>query len=101
VPITVSGEDFAKLARIPIQIVFGDNIAREVTGTVRDLWLEAKANAIDFVDAVNARGGNAELLSLPDAGVRGNTHFCMSDLNNVEIADLLSAFLHRHGLDIR
>jgi hypothetical protein len=99
-PIAVSAEEFHKLTQIPIQIVFGDNIATEVTGTPRDLWFEARANAIDFVAVVNARGGNAELLSLPDAGIRGNTHFCMSDLNNVEIADLLSAFLHKHGLDI-
>jgi hypothetical protein len=100
-PIPVAAEEFAKLTRIPIQIVFGDNIAPQPTGTVRDLWVEAKANAIDFVAAINARGGHAEVLSLPDVGIRGNTHFAMSDLNNVEIADLLSAFLRKHGLDAR
>jgi 4-carboxymuconolactone decarboxylase len=30
---------------------------------------------------------------LPDIGIRGNTHFLFSDLNNVEIADLVSKFL--------
>ena len=36
---------------------------------------------------------------LPDLGITGNTHFPMSDLNNVQIADLLSEFLHRERLD--
>jgi len=31
----------------------------------------------------------------------GNTHFAFSDLNNVVIADLLSAYLARYGLDQR
>lgn len=100
-PIPVSEEEFDRLTKVPIQIVFGDNIAPAPTGTVRDLWVEAKANAIDFVDAINSRGGNATLQSLPDIGIRGNTHFAMSDLNNVEIADLLCRYLNEHGLDGR
>jgi hypothetical protein len=32
------------------------------------------------------------------AGLRGNSHFMLSDLNNVQVADQLSAFLRRHGL---
>jgi para-nitrobenzyl esterase len=35
----------------------------------------------------------------PEIGVKGNTHFPFSDLNNVEIADLLSAWLKEKGLD--
>jgi hypothetical protein len=41
------------------------------------------------------------LLHLPDIGVYGNTHFAFSDLNNVQIADLLSDFLKSKGLDKR
>jgi hypothetical protein len=54
-----------------------------------------------FVTAVNAHGGDAELLHLPATGVRGNTHFPFSDLNNVRIADLLSEYLHKKKLDAR
>lgn len=50
-------------------------------------------------DAVNRRGGDVTLVSLPELGVRGNTHFPMSDLNNLQIADLLSQFLAQKGLD--
>ena len=32
---------------------------------------------------MNRRGGDVNLVSLPELGVRGNTHFPMSDLNNL------------------
>jgi hypothetical protein len=32
-------------------------------------------------------------------GIRGNTHFPFSDLNNLEIADQLSKFFAEKGLD--
>jgi len=49
--------------------------------------------------ALTRRGGNVTLVHLPEIGVRGNTHFPMSDINNLEIADLLSKFLKERGLD--
>lgn len=54
-----------------------------------------------MVDALNAHGGDAELLHLPQIGVFGNSHFPMSDLNGDEIADLLLQFLNEKGLDRR
>jgi len=50
-------------------------------------------------DAVNRHGGDVTVVHLPEAGIQGNTHFPMSDLNNVEIANLVSAFLKEKGLD--
>ena len=46
-----------------------------------------------WVDAINRHGGDARLVHLPEIGIRGNTHFMMSDLNNAQVADLVSAFL--------
>jgi hypothetical protein len=54
-----------------------------------------------MVDKLKANGGDAELLLLPDIGITGNTHFPMSDLNNVQIAGLLSEWLQQRGLDKR
>ena len=34
-----------------------------------------------------------------EIGLHGNTHFPMSDLNNVEVADHLSKWLHEKKLD--
>jgi hypothetical protein len=83
---------FEALTEIPIQIVYGDNLD-EVP-----LWAGAFSRAAAFVEAVNGHGGDAELLHLPEIGIFGNTHFPMSDLNNRQVADLLSQFLRRKGL---
>jgi hypothetical protein len=97
-------EQFMKLTAFPIQIVFGDNIATEMRAdnvgpllTLDNRRLGVIRSHI-FADAVNRHGGNAEVLMLPDAGLSGNTHFPMQDLNNVEVADLLFEFLDKHGL---
>lgn len=44
-------------------------------------------------------GGDVTLVHLPEIGIRGNANFPMSDLNNLEIADLMSQFLKEKGLD--
>ena len=38
-------------------------------------------------------GGDAKVVHLLEIGIRGNTHFPFSNLNNVQIADLMSRFL--------
>jgi hypothetical protein len=50
-------------------------------------------------DTVNRHGGDVTVVHLPEIGIRGNTHFAFSDLNNVEIADLVSTFLREKKLD--
>jgi hypothetical protein len=46
-----------------------------------------------WVDAINKHGGDAQLVHLPRIGIRGNTHFLLSDLNNAQIADHVEQFL--------
>jgi pimeloyl-ACP methyl ester carboxylesterase len=98
----VSPADFLKLTRMPLQILYGDNIPKT---PIPDLVADGRRAQIVaaklFVPAIDSRGGDAELLLTPDAGLRGNSHFMFSDLNNLKIADLLSEFLHRKGLDRR
>jgi hypothetical protein len=50
-------------------------------------------------DTVNRHGGDVTVMYLPEIGIRGNTHLPFSDLNKVQIADLLSQFLQKKGLD--
>ena len=52
-------------------------------------------------DAINRHGGDASVLHLPEIGIFGNTHFSFADVNNLEIADVLSDWLHQKGLDLR
>lgn len=49
--------------------------------------------AREWRDVVNKHGGNVTVTHLPEVGIKGNTHFPFSDLNNVQIADLVSQFL--------
>ncbi len=55
--------------------------------------------AQQFVDTVNKRGGKAEFVCLPKVGIKGNTHFLFSDLNNAQVADHIAHWLHEKGLD--
>jgi hypothetical protein len=99
-PQLVSRSEFDKLARIHIQIIYGDNIAPSPSSVYgAELWRVAVERAQQFVSAVNRHGGDAEILFLPSVGLHGNTHFPFSDRNNVQVADLLSQYLHRKGLD--
>ncbi len=97
---TVSMEDFMKLTQIPIVIYFGDNIPEEVTNELgADNWRTRLALGRLFIEAINRHGGDAVLVELPKIGIRGNTHFLMSDLNNIEVADLLSDWIKEKKLD--
>ena len=87
---------FMLLTKIPIVIYYGDNIPAEPMAVPsQDQWRVRLAMARLWADAVNRRGGDVTVVHLPEAGIRGNTHFPFSDLNNVEIADLLSKFLEK------
>lgn len=98
-PVAVSREEFDALTRVPIVVYYGDNIPAEPTDIAgRDNWRTRVAMARLWVDAINRHGGDATFVSLPELGIHGNTHFAFSDLNNREVADLISAFLAEKNL---
>jgi hypothetical protein len=91
---------FMQLTKIPIVVYFGDNIPEQpTTNPGQDNWRVRLAMARLWRDAINRRGGDVTLVHLPEIGICGNTHFPFSDLNNLQIADLLSEFLEKKGLD--
>ncbi|WP_187261719.1 alpha/beta hydrolase [Pontibacter beigongshangensis] len=93
-------DEFIKLTKIPIIIYYGDYIPEQPTPNPgQEQWRAALAMAKRWRDAVNRHGGDVTLVYLPDVGLKGNTHFPMSDLNNVAVADLLSEWLKEKGLD--
>ncbi|MEK1930194.1 MAG: alpha/beta hydrolase, partial [Pararhizobium sp.] len=88
------------LTRIPIVIYYGDNFPTEPTmERGQDNWRVRLAMAKLWVEAINKRGGDARMVHLPEIGILGNTHFLMSDLNNVDIAEQVSQFLAEKKLD--
>jgi len=99
-PIPLS--QFLPLTQIPIQIILGDNIPTAPDPMPwRDAWRVRLMFARQFAEVVNRHGGDATVLHLPEARVYGNTHFPFSDVNNVQVADLLSKYLSEKGLDRR
>lgn len=101
--LTASGvpmAEFMKLTKIPIIIYYGDNIPDKPSNNPgADGWRVRLAMARLWRDAVNKYGGDVTVVHLPEAGIRGNTHFPFSDLNNIQVADLMSGFLRAKGFD--
>lgn len=96
----VALSEFMLLTKIPIVIFYGDNIPEKPTANPgQDQWRVRLAMARLWRDAVNSRGGDVAVVHLPEIGIHGNTHFPFSDLNNLQVADLLSKFLEEKGLD--
>ena len=95
-------EEFRKLTRMPILIVFGDNIATAPSNVYNsEVWRSSSLRGRQFVEAVNRHGGDARIVFLPDLGLKGNTHIPFADLNNLAVADHLESFLREKGLDGR
>lgn len=93
-------EDFKKLTQIPIIIYYGDHIPDSPDAIpARDYWRACLEMANKWAETVNKYGGDVTVVHLPKVGIKGNTHFPFSDLNNVEIANLLSRWLEDKGVD--
>lgn len=96
----VSMSQFFKYTKVPIIMYYGDNIPAKPEGNPHQLdWLFRLTLARQWAASVNKHGGNVTVVHLPEIGIYGNTHFAFSDLNNVQIADLLSDFLKKNKLD--
>lgn len=96
VPLT----EFMQLTQIPIVIYYGDYIPAEPNPNPgQDGWRVRLEMAKLWRDVVNQHGGDVTVVHLPEIGIKGNTHFPFSDLNNVEIADLMSDWLKEKRLN--
>ena len=93
-------DDFKLLTKIPIIIYYGDNIPETLSpNAAADGWRARLIMARKWRDVVNKHGGDVTVVHLPEIGIKGNTHFPFSDLNNIEIADLMSKWLKDKKLD--
>lgn len=98
--IGISMKDFMLLTKIPIVIYFGDNIPEIPSlNPGSDGWRARLEMARKWRDTVNKYGGDVTVVHLPEVGIKGNTHFPFSDLNNIQVADLMSKWLKDKGLD--
>lgn len=97
----VSMDDFMKLTRIPIIVYFGDNIPKgdtPVANWSEDNWRVRWNLAKKWEAVMNKYGGYVQVVSLPDIGIKGNTHFMMADLNNEDVANAMEKWMKENGL---
>jgi hypothetical protein len=82
--------DLAPYIKLPILVLWGDNVP------LSSRWAPRLKTCQAFADAVNKRGGKVENIELPKIGMRGNSHMLMQDTNNLEIAAWLLAWIDRN-----
>ena len=101
-PMIVSNEDFEKITKIPVVVYFGDNIptgSTPVENWGQDNWCVRLNMANEWAKVVNAHDGDVTILVLPEVGIKGNTHFMMTDTNNKEVADHMEQWMKASGTD--
>jgi pimeloyl-ACP methyl ester carboxylesterase len=99
-PPAVPLSEFMQLTKIPIIIYYGDNIPeKQSVNPGQEQWRVFLEMARKWRNVVNQHGGDVTLVHLPELGIHGNTHFLMSDMNNLQIADQMSKFLSEKKLD--
>jgi pimeloyl-ACP methyl ester carboxylesterase len=81
-------EQLAILKKIPILVMVGD-----LRGPTPQLPTAACAQEMT---QVNGAGGDMTYISLPDLGMHGNSHMFMLDKNNLQIADVILAWIDKH-----
>jgi pimeloyl-ACP methyl ester carboxylesterase len=80
------------LKNTPVLAIYGDYIEQDAR------WPTIRKNGVAFMNAVNAAGGKAEVVDLPKAGIRGNSHMIMMDRNSDQVAGIIQSWLEKQGL---
>lgn len=75
----------AQLAQVPILVMVGDHFGEQ-----------PGPDCVKEMEQVNGAGGDMTFISLPDAGLKGNSHMFMQDRNNIEVADLIIKWIDEH-----
>ena len=92
---------FMEFTKMPILVIFGDNLPDTDERPELFEWTRRLRLMRLWAGMLNGKGGDVTVIHLPDAGFHGNTHFPMSDLNNTDVAELVSRWLAEKGLDAK
>jgi hypothetical protein len=82
-------DDLKPYVGLPILVLFGDYVDEFPR------WAPRLANCRAFA---NAAGGKAEVLVLPEIGIKGNRHMLMQDNNSLDIADILLDWIGKNAI---
>lgn len=97
VPQNWTDEQLSIFSKIPLLVVYGDHLEGSTEGAAIS-WQERFDTCNELIKKINAKGGNAKMLYLPEKGLHGNTHMFMLDKNNLDIADLILDWLKENNL---
>jgi pimeloyl-ACP methyl ester carboxylesterase len=95
-PDTYTDQQIATLATLPVLAVFGDHRDTPTGISMRPSWQLSFESCQALIGRLKAAGGDAEMLSPSDRGIRGNSHMIMQDKNNQQIADLILQWIDVH-----
>jgi pimeloyl-ACP methyl ester carboxylesterase len=82
-------------SKVPMLAVWGD-FSEGAPGPNGDT---RRNGCVATISALKAAGGTAKLLLLPEAGHKGNSHMLMMDKNNLQIADMIIAWIGESARD--
>ena len=82
----------SKLKDIPVLMLFGDYVDQHPR------WAAYKKTDSEYAGAIKSAGGSAEVVMLPDLGIKGNSHMLMQEKNNAESAEVIQKWLVSKGL---
>ena len=97
--IEVPMDVFMAYTRIPIVVYYGDNLPETDERPEIYEWTRRLHLMRQWAKMLNDLGGDVTVVHLPEAGLHGNTHFPMSDLNNQEVAELMYKWLREKKLN--
>ena len=64
----------------------------------QDNWRVRWNLAKRWEEVMKRYGAKVEIVSLPDIGIKGSTHFMMADLNNKDVADAMEQWMKANDL---
>lgn len=81
--------DLKPYTKMPVMVLFGDYV------DLSPRWAPRLKACREFVEKTNQAGGRAELLLLPEMGIKGNSHMLMQDKNSIQLADLMGSWIEQ------
>jgi pimeloyl-ACP methyl ester carboxylesterase len=88
---SVPPANISVFTQVPLLTIFGDFF----NNSPATEWPGNMSACVNTVNNINAAGGIAKNIHLPTPpyGITGNSHMLMMDMNNLEIADIILAWL--------
>jgi hypothetical protein len=92
-PANYTDEQIAMLAKLPILVVFGGYRDTPTGIPALPSWQTRFEACQAMIGRLRTAGGQAQMISPTEIGVRGNSHMIMQDKNHLQVADLILTWI--------